>query len=98
MLQDRANRTELMPLQSDVYSQLSDLKSHDDAAKLFAQLNYEYSATNVSTKRFPSSLDGKIKEVQILAAHDDFKIFHCEVDQLLLGVERPIINNLLRDF
>lgn len=86
-----------MPLQSEVHSQLSALKTHDDAAKLFSLLNYEYTAQTVSLKRFPSSLDGRINTLQILAGHEDFKIFHCEVDQLILGVERPIIDNLLKD-
>ncbi|MDI6802748.1 MAG: hypothetical protein QME58_02730 [Bacteroidota bacterium] len=86
-----------MPLQSDVHSQLSAFKTHDDAAKLFSLLNYEYTAQTVSLKRFPSSLDGRINTLQILAGHEDFKIFHCEVDQLILGVERPIIDNLLKD-
>ncbi len=86
-----------MDIQTSVYQNLSNLRTSEDAAKLFAQLNYEYTAKSISTKRFPSSLDGRVKEVRILAAHDDFKVFHCEVDQLLLGIERPIVNNLLKD-
>ncbi|MBU1422471.1 MAG: hypothetical protein KKG06_04695, partial [Bacteroidetes bacterium] len=81
-----------------LYSHLTKLRSYDDAAKLFTSfLNYEYTAQDISIKRFPNSLDGKIKQIKILATHDDFKILHCEVDQLLLGIERPIINNLLKD-
>lgn len=85
--------------QESVYAQLSNFKSHDDAAKLFSSiLNYDYGAKALSTKRFASSLNDKVNRVQILAGHDDFKILHCQVDNLLWGIERPIINNLLRDY
>ncbi len=83
---------------SAVHERLIKLKHYDDAAHLFSSLlNYDYSSQKLSTKRFPSSLDGSVKQLNILATHNDFKVIHCEVDKLLLGIERPIINNLLRD-
>lgn len=87
-----------MDIQPSVYTRLSSLRSNDDAAKLFSSiLNYEYSGKTLPIKQFPSSLDGRITRLQVLAGYDDFKVLHCEVDQLLLGVERPIINSLLKD-
>ena len=87
-----------MDCQSEVYSRLGRLKSPEDAAKLFSTiLNYDYTGKTLSTKRFPSSLDGQITQLQILAAHDDFKVVYCEVNRMLLGLERPIISNMLRD-
>jgi hypothetical protein len=83
---------------SAVYERLVKLKNYDDAAQLFSTLlNYEYSSQKISTKRFPASLDGKVSQLNVLATHDDFKVIHCELDKLLLGTERPVINNLLRD-
>ncbi len=88
-----------MNRQSEVFSRLRSLSSAADAATLFSSvLNYDYTGKTLSRDRFSSSLNGQINKVEIIATHGEFKIVHCDVSRLLLGIERPVIGNLLRDY
>jgi len=84
-------------IQGRVYNTLQRLNSLDTLAELFcSHLNYQYSGSVVSPRGWKEDIVRNIQELQLIGTHDDFKIIFCRIDKLLLGVERPIINQLLK--
>lgn len=85
-------------IENKVYETLKNLKSVDKLSELFcSHLNYEYSGNKVSYRGWKENITDPIRNLQLLAKHNDFQIILCEIDRFLLGTERPIINQLLKD-
>ncbi len=87
-------------VENRVYESLTNLKSPDKLTELFCSnflLNYEYSGHVVSHRGWKERITDSIHNFQLVGTHDDFHIIFCEVDRLLLGTERPIINQLLKE-
>ncbi|MDI6783836.1 MAG: Eco57I restriction-modification methylase domain-containing protein, partial [bacterium] len=81
-------------------TQLQQLNSLDKLGELFTEkLNYEYSTAPISTRTWKPELRETIKdnEIKLLARHQEFQVIYCKLDRLLLGYERPLINQLLKD-
>jgi hypothetical protein len=84
-------------VQNQVYDVLRGLDSPDKLAELFcSHLNYQYSGDVVSQRDWKPQIVDSIRKLQLVATHDDFHVILCEIDRLLLGIERPIINQILK--
>ena len=80
---------------------LRKLNNINKLAEIFSRrLNYEYVDTPVSTRHWKEGIVKSIvnNEIKLLAKHKDFYIIHCKLIELLLGLERPIINQLLKEY
>lgn len=83
---------------------IEDLRKLNDINKLAEifshRLNYEYVNTPISTRRWKEEIVKSIvnNEIKLLAKNIDFHIIYCKLTKLLLGLERPIINQLLKEY
>jgi len=82
---------------------IEELKNIDNVDKLTDifthRLNYDYELSPISTRYWKEDLADYIldKDIKLLAKHEDFHIIYCRLENLLLGVERPIVNQLLKE-
>ena len=60
-------------------------------------LNYEYSGSVLSKRQWKDKAAESAKELLLVATHQDFHIIYCQIEKLLLGTERLIINQLLKE-
>jgi len=82
-----------------VYGTLRELDSLDRLTELFCSyLNYDYSGSMVSKRDWKEEVAVSAQSLQFVATHNDFHIIFCEIERLLLGIERPIINQILRQY
>ncbi|HPB34581.1 MAG TPA: hypothetical protein PLW61_07440, partial [Caldisericia bacterium] len=83
-----------------IYSKLSELPSKkgiNDIVELFTKhLNYKYQNNNIPKEIFSEDIKERIKEIKIIAEHNDFKIFfiHLDLDKLTNTPQREIIKKL----
>lgn len=79
--------------------QLLDLDNTKKLRKIFQELNYEPEFIPVSTRNWKEDIVNTIADenISLLASHKDFHVIYCKLDKLLLGYQRPIINQLLKD-
>ena len=85
-------------IETQVYDALRSFKSSDRLTDLFcSHLNYQYSGNVVSHRGWKERVTDSIRTLQLIGTHDYFHIIFCEIDRLLLGTERPIINQLLKE-
>jgi len=83
-------------IQQCVYDSLQRLTNLDELFELFCtHLNYQYSGNVISTRGWKESTTKDIREIRLIGSHDDFNIIYCQLDRLLLGIERPIVNQIL---
>ena len=83
-----------------VHNILGQLRSLDKARELFAELNYDPVHDAIGRQGWSEAAANTLAEdPQIIACHDDFKIVYARLDSdgLLLGVERPVVNRLLKE-
>ncbi|RLB75396.1 MAG: hypothetical protein DRH24_19645, partial [Deltaproteobacteria bacterium] len=86
-------------VQRQVYNTLRELNSLDRLTELFcSHLNYDYSGSVVSKRDWKEEVAVSAQSLQFVATHNDFHIIYCEIERLLLGIERPIINQILRQY
>jgi hypothetical protein len=84
-------------VKNQVYSTLRKLDSLDNLTELFcSHLNYQYSGDVVSQRDWKPQIVNSIRNLRLVATHDDFHIIFCGIDELLLGIERPIVNQILK--
>ena len=82
---------------------VEDLKNLDSVEKLTGiftrRLNYQYEASPISTRHWKEDIVNSIlnNDIKLLAEHQDFHIIYCRIENLLLGIERPIVNQLLKE-
>ncbi len=87
-------------IKESVYSKLSELPSKkgiNDIIELFTKhLNYKYQNKNIPKDIFSNEIKQRIKEIKIIAEHNDFKIFfiHLDLDKLTNTLQREIIKKL----
>lgn len=63
-------------VENDVKQTLKKLKSHNDLAELFcSHLNYDYKGLAVSRRNWTPKITQSIRDLQLIAAHDEFKVF-----------------------
>lgn len=80
-----------------VYEVLEKLKNDDDLKELFSSiLNYDLVGEAVATRGWNEELLNNIKEITLLAKAGDFHIIFCKLDNLRYGIERPIINQIMK--
>lgn len=88
-------------VEQSVLSILQNLNSLDPLKDLFwSQLNYERVNQPLSRRGWPESVTHALAEDPLLfAGHEDFHVIYARLDSnsLPLGLERPLINRLLRD-
>lgn len=83
-----------------IYLKLSELPSKkgiNDIIELFTKhLNYKYQNNNIPKEIFSEDIKERIKEIKIIAEHNDFKIFfiHLDLDKLTNTPQREIIKKL----
>ncbi len=80
---------------------LRKLNNINKLAEIFShRLNYEYVNSPVSTRHWREGIAKSIvsNEIKLLVKHLDFHIIYCRLNKLLLGIERPIINQLLKEY
>ena len=86
-------------VERQVYDTLRELDSLDRLTELFCSyLNYDYSGDVVSKRDWKEEVASCARNPQLVATHDDFHVIYCEIERLLLGIERPIINQILRQY
>ena len=77
---------------------LKNLNNLEKLTELFCRdLNYTYSNSVISKRTWKEQVSNSVKELSLIATHNDFHIIYCQVEKLLLGIERPIINCLLKE-
>lgn len=79
---------------------LKNLDSINKLAEIFShRLNYEYVDIPISTRFWKGRVVESIvnNDIKLLAKHRDFHIIYCRLNKLLLGQERPIISQLLKE-
>lgn len=84
-------------VENDVKLALKKLKSPNDLAELFcSHLNYKYMGKDVSRRNWIPKVTQSIRDLQLIAAHDEFKVFWIGLDTPTLRRtdERNIINKL----
>ncbi len=87
-------------IRESIYKKLSELPFNNginDIVELFTRyLNYKYQNKNIPKEIFSEDIKEKIKEIKIIAEHNDFKIFfiHLELDKLTNSTQREIIKKL----
>ena len=80
-----------------VHRTLRELDSLDKLSELFCtHLNYGYSGDVVSHRGWKQQVTDTIRKLKLTSTHDDFHVVFCEIDRLLLGTQRPIINQILK--
>jgi len=85
-------------VENQVYETLTNLKSLDKLTELFcSHLNYGYRGDVVSRRGWKEQVADSIRDLQLVGTHDDFHVIFCEIERLLLGLERPIINQILKN-
>jgi hypothetical protein len=79
---------------------LKDISGIDKLAEIFtSRLNYDYELSPISTRQWKEDVAETIvdRDIKLLARHEDFHIVYCRIENLLLGIERPIVNQLLKE-
>ena len=77
---------------------LKNLNSLESLTELLCQdLNYGYSGSVVSKRKWKEQVAASVKELSLIGIQGDFHIIYCQIEKLLLGIERPIINQLLKE-
>lgn len=77
---------------------LKNLNSLERLTELFCRgLNYGYSGSVISKRKWKEQVADSVKELSLIGAQADFHIIYCQIEKLLLGIERPIINQLLKE-
>lgn len=86
-------------VERQVYDTLRELDSLDKLTEFFCSyLNYDYSGSEVSKRDWKDEVASCAQSLELVATHDDFYIIFCKIERLLLGIERPIINQILRQY
>ncbi|MHA1775664.1 MAG: Eco57I restriction-modification methylase domain-containing protein, partial [Promethearchaeota archaeon] len=91
-------------LLSKVYTLLIDLPTQKESIlpKLFYELSYEYvrEDATILTRNWTPKQKEPISHIEIIASHEDFKIFWVRLksEKLLRGLERNIINKLNNEY
>ena len=86
-------------VERQVYDILRELDSLDKLSELFCSyLNYDYTGDVVSKRDWKEEVAASAQCLQLIATHDDFHIIYGEIEKLLLGIERPIINQILQQY
>ena len=83
-----------------VHEILSDLSGLDGVRDLFSELNYDVAEDDLSRRDWGNAARTALADdPQVIAYHGDFQIIHARLasDRLLLGMERPVVNTLLRN-
>lgn len=81
-----------------VYYTLKNLDNSDKLAELFCNhLNYKYNGNLLSIRSWNDQVKSSVQNVNLVAEHDGFHIIHCTTKKLLSGIERPIVNQLLKE-
>ena len=81
-----------------IFDILRDLRDVSGLTDLFcSELNYEYRKQGLSTRNWADKAAGLAKQTNLIARHDDFRIIYCQVEKLLLGTERPIVNQIIKE-
>ena len=84
-----------------VWDLLNDMDSLEHLKQLFwTELNYERINTPLSRHDWPERANKALAEEPILfAGYGDFHIIYSRLnsDRLLLGLERPVVNQLIKD-
>jgi len=77
---------------------LKNLNSLERLTELFCRvLNYGYSGSVISNRKWKEQVVDSVKELSLIGTQADFHIIYCRIEKLLLGIERPIINQLLKE-
>lgn len=78
---------------------LRDLSNLNKLSEIFRDLNYEYVNDQLSTRHWNQQFAQYVvdSDIRLLARHKDFHIVFCRIEPLLLGTERPIVNQLLKE-
>lgn len=77
---------------------LKNLSSLERLTELFYRdLNYGYSSSVISKRTWKEQIANSVKELSLIGTQGDFHIIYCQIEKLLLGIERPIINQLLKE-
>lgn len=77
---------------------LKNLSSLERLTELFCRdLNYGYSGSVISKRTWKEQIANCVKELSLIGTQGDFHIIYCQIEKLLLGIERPIINQLLKE-
>ncbi|MBN2186360.1 MAG: Eco57I restriction-modification methylase domain-containing protein [Dehalococcoidia bacterium] len=85
--------------EAKVHDILGNLRSLDKARELFSELNYDPAHDLLSRSGWTkASADALAEDPQVIASHDDFKVIYARLNLecLLLGDERPVVNCLLQ--
>jgi hypothetical protein len=90
----------IMQRKTDIAVQqaLADLRSPSTLSELFADtLNYQLEGGPLVTRDWKAERAAEsLLEGKVIASHDDFHVIYCQIPRLLLTVERPIVNQILR--
>lgn len=79
---------------------LKNLNNLERLTELFCQadtLNYKYSGRVISKRSWKEQIANSVKELSLIGTQGDFHIIYCQIEELLPGIERPIINQLLTE-
>jgi len=77
---------------------LKNLNNLERLNELFCRdLNYGYSGSVISKRTWKEQVANSVKELALIGTQGDFHIIYCQIEKLLLGIERPIINQLLKE-
>lgn len=88
-------------VESEVNRALKKLRSPNDLADLFcSHLNYDYKGIEVSRRNWNAEVNQSVRNLQIIASHDEFKILWIGLDtpSLKRNEERNIMNKLNNEF
>lgn len=77
---------------------LKNINSFERLTGLFCRdLNYGYSGSVISKRSWKDPIANSVRESLLIGTQGDFHIIYCQIEKLLLGIERPIINQLLKE-
>jgi len=81
-----------------LHEQLESLKTAEDLRKLVVEhMNFSLASGSVLNNISPS-IRSSLRAADIIAEQDDFKVIHCDLNKLLKGNERPVIEQLSKYF